>query len=276
MADRTEVSPRAEAEVAPENTADMNPAGGDTVGEPVKASRIFGADSAATAAATATHINPIPAFSDGGIAAVAPLRGSFESLARQNEKTDDDGLERILDDADLHDRIARGFLVPVPVSDSLAINQNLPTDRRYCRPWTATFLKDLARAHQERFHSALNVSSAVRTVAYQKKLIRHNGNAAAATGDIVSPHVTGATIDIAKGRMTRDEIYWMRERLAALQDAGKIDVEEEFRQACFHITVYKSYIGAGPPHRKHHRVDPDDDDDTDTADSVGVAASGSQ
>ena len=33
----------------------------------------------------------------------------------------------------------------------------------------------------------------------------------------------------------------MRRRLAALQMAGEIDVEEEFQQACFHITVYKSY-----------------------------------
>jgi len=27
-------------------------------------------------------------------------------------------------------------------------------------------------------------------------------------------------------------------------DAGKIDVEEEFRQACFHISVYKNYVPA--------------------------------
>jgi hypothetical protein len=29
--------------------------------------------------------------------------------------------------------------------------------------------------------------------------------------------------------------------LVPLQAAGKIDVEEEFYQACFHITVYRSY-----------------------------------
>ena len=33
----------------------------------------------------------------------------------------------------------------------------------------------------------------------------------------------------------------MRRQLLGLQQAGKIDVEEEFAQACFHITVYKSY-----------------------------------
>ena len=38
----------------------------------------------------------------------------------------------------------------------------------------------------------------------------------------------------------------MRARLLPLQDAGKIDVEEEFQQSCFHITVYKSYVPLRP------------------------------
>jgi hypothetical protein len=230
----------------------------------------------ATSPDTEAHTNPIPAFVAGGITAVDPLRGSFESLARQNEKTDADGLERILDDSDLKDRIAQGFLVQVPVSGALSINQSLPEERRYCRPWTATFLTDLSKSHDKRFHTPLYVSSAVRTVEYQKHLIRHNGNAAAATGDIVSPHVTGATIDIAKSRMSKSEIYWMRQRLGDLQDAGKIDVEEEFRQACFHITVYKSYIGQGPLHKKHRPIEPEiGPDDDDPADTANTADAGS-
>ncbi len=71
-----------------------------------------------------------------------------------------------------------------------------------------------------------------------------NGNAAPAVGDLVSPHLTGATIDIAKKGMSRSEVEWMRRRLLALEDAGKIDAEEEFHQACFHITVYKTYAPA--------------------------------
>ncbi len=185
------------------------------------------------------------------IVPVAPLRGSAESLARQNLRTDQDHLERILNSQDLDDRIARGMLVPVPTSSALSVNQNLPQDRRYCRPWTASFLHDLARAHQQLFHTPLEVSSAVRTVDYQKRLIGMNGNAAAAEGDVVSPHVTGATIDIAKHGMSAREIYWMRGRLLALQNEGKLDVEEEFQQACFHITVYKSYAPEPPAHSPH-------------------------
>jgi len=176
-----------------------------------------------------------------GSGAIAPLRGSLASLERQNDRVEADGLERILDEGDLASRIEHKLLVPVPASSALTINANLVETHRYCRPWTAHFLTDLARAHQAEFHSSIEVSSAVRTVEYQKRLMRTNGNAADAEGDIVSPHLTGATIDIAKSGLTRNEITWMRRRLLGLQDAGKIDVEEEFAQACFHITVYKSY-----------------------------------
>jgi hypothetical protein len=178
-----------------------------------------------------------------------PLRGSYESLVRQNDRSEADNLERIQDDDDLNDRIARKMLLPLPASPSLTVNGNLPENRRYCRPWTATFLSDLARAHAARFHAPLYVSSAVRTVEYQKQLIKVNGNAADAEGEIASPHLTGATIDIAKQGMTRQEIGWMRTRLLPLQQAGKIDVEEEFRQSCFHITVYKSYLLPKPAPR---------------------------
>ena len=175
-----------------------------------------------------------------------PLVGSHESLARQNDKTEDDDLERIEDEDDLADRIARKVLVPVPASAVLAVNGDLPENHRYCRPWTALFLAELARVHASQFHKPIEVSSAVRTVEYQKRLMGTNGNAAAAEGDVVSPHVTGATVDIVKQGLSRKEMAWMRSWLLPLQKAGTIDVEEEFKQACFHITVYKAYVPPQP------------------------------
>ena len=171
----------------------------------------------------------------------SPLRGSLESLTRQNVRMEADGLERILDEQDLSDRIEQKLLVPLPVSSSLIVNSDLVETHRYCRPWTANFLSDLSEEHQAQFHKPLIVSSAVRTVEYQQHLMRRNHNAAAAEGDVVSPHLTGGTIDIAKSGMSRKEIVWMRNRLLAMQTEGKIDVEEEFRQPCFHITVYKNH-----------------------------------
>jgi len=171
----------------------------------------------------------------------APLKGSLASLQRQNELLAAEGLERIENEDDLAARIANRLLVPLPASDALTVNPNLTLNHRYCRPWTARFLADLARDHDALFHRPLEVSSAVRTVEYQRHLMRVNGNAAPAEGDIVSPHLTGATIDIAKEGLTRDEMKWMRHRLLEIENQGKIDVEEEFQQSCFHITVYKTY-----------------------------------
>jgi hypothetical protein len=202
---------------------------------------VLTASGAALQAASLSRPMPLPSRMP------PPMRGSLTSLERQNAMADAEGLERILDEDDLSDRIAHGLLVPVPASDALAVNPDLPDHHRYCRPWTARFLADLARAHAAQFHGPLEVSSAVRTVAYQKHLMAVNGNAAPAMGDIVSPHLTGATIDIAKGPLSRQEIAWMRAWLIPLQTAGKIDVEEEFQQACFHITVYKSYDPTRPP-----------------------------
>jgi hypothetical protein len=174
-------------------------------------------------------------------AVLPPLVGSHESLVRQNERTEADGLQRIEDDAQLNELRREKALVPLPVSAQLRVNEALPMNRRYTRPWTAKFLIDLARAHSMRFGRSLQVNSAVRTVEYQRHLMSINGNAAPADGDIASPHLSGATIDIAKKGLSISEVSWMRAYLLPLEQAGKIDVEEEFYQSCFHITVYKAY-----------------------------------
>src|SRR5579863_4403471 len=85
---------------------------------------------------------PVALSSHRRIAPVAPLLGSAESLAHQNSMTDAEGLERILDEDDLADRIAQKLLVPVPESGSLVVNGDLPENHKYCRPWTADFLND--------------------------------------------------------------------------------------------------------------------------------------
>ena len=87
------------------------------------------------------------------------------------------------------------------------------------------------------------------TVAYVSTDYVFNGdkNSPYVEGDVASPHLTGAAIDIGKRGMSFSEIAWMRAHLLPLQTAGKIDVEEEFYQSCFHITVYRSYAPPAPP-----------------------------
>ena len=170
-----------------------------------------------------------------------PLRGTHESLVRQNTRAEQDGLLRVKDDVDLGALRHTGSLVGLPDTTAMHVDARLPMNRRYCRTWTGRFLNDLARAHYERFHKPLQVNSAVRTIEYQRHLLHINGNAAPAEGDVASPHLTGAAVDIAKKGLSPSEVAWMRSYLLPLQMAGKIDVEEEFKQSCFHISVYKAY-----------------------------------
>jgi len=170
-----------------------------------------------------------------------PLKGSHEILVRQNVVADRDGLDRIQDDADLDRMREQRLLVELPVSRALDVDDRLPVNRRYCRPWTSQFLATLARAHYARFHTSLQVNSAVRTVEFQQRLMHTNGNAAPAEGETASPHLTGQAIDIAKHGLSLTEIAWLRGYLLPLIQEGRIDVEEEFQQACFHISVYKKY-----------------------------------
>ncbi|NYF92095.1 DUF5715 family protein [Tunturiibacter empetritectus] len=175
-----------------------------------------------------------------------PLKGSHEILVHQNEVADRDGLSRIQDDGDLVDMRGKKLLVALPESEALQVDDRLPVNRRYCRPWTAQFLATLARAHYARFHSPLQVNSAVRTVEFQQHLVHINGNAAPAEGDTASPHLTGQAVDIAKHGLSLTEIAWLRGYLLLLVQSGKVDVEEEFQQSCFHVSVYKRYLPPAP------------------------------
>ncbi len=175
-----------------------------------------------------------------------PLKGSHEILVHQNEVADRDGLARVQNDDDLLDMRSKKMLVGIAENDALQVDDRLPENRRYCRPWTAQFLATLARAHYAHFHTPLQVNSAVRTVEFQQHLMHINGNAAPAEGDTASPHLTGQAVDIAKHGLSLAEIAWLRGYLLPLVQEGKIDVEEEFQQSCFHISVYKKYLPPAP------------------------------
>jgi hypothetical protein len=195
------------------------------------------------------EIPPIP-MKNGRLYVPPPMRGSHAILVRQNVRNDAEDLTRIQDKSQLVAMKDAGYLVDLPESKELAVDQDLPDVRSCARPWTVTFLKNLAHAHYVRFHRPLKVTSAARTVDFQRRLMRVNGNAAPVKGMIASPHLSGAAVDISKKGLSISEIAWMRAYLLPLREEDKIDVEEEFLQACFHINVYESYV---PRHKKSHR-----------------------
>ncbi len=184
----------------------------------------------------------------GHLVMIPPMKGTHEILVHQNQMALADGLDRIEDEDQLLDMRRLKLLVALPDNDAIEVDERLPADRRYARPWSVKFLNDMGRAHYARFHTPLVITSAVRTVAFQRRLMLTNGNAAPPTGEVASPHLYGQALDIAKHGMSITEIAWMRAYLTPVEGEGKIDVEEEFQQACFHISVYRRYLGV--PTRK--------------------------
>ena len=122
-----------------------------------------------------------------------------------------------------------------------AFDPRLDPSRRYCRPWTLDFVDDLSQAYYNRFHQQIQVNSAVRTVKVQKKLRRHNRNAAPADGDTASSHLAGVTVDLQRRGMSKDQIRWMEHYLFYMKALGLVEPEEERHQWVFHIMVSGLY-----------------------------------
>jgi Family of unknown function (DUF5715) len=169
------------------------------------------------------------------------FKPSRESLLLQNAEIDRLNLPRIYDDKQLEQLKASGDLVPIVPTEELRIQPSLDPTRRYCRPWTMEFLEDISQAYYKQFHEQIQVNSAVRTVLVQKKLRRHNRNAAPAKGETASSHLAGLTVDLQRRGMTRAQVKWMENYLKPLKEMGLIEPEEERRHWCFHIMVAGSY-----------------------------------
>lgn len=169
------------------------------------------------------------------------FRPSRDSLLKQNEEIDRLDLPRIQDDDQLEELKASGALVPIIASESLKIEHRLDPARRYCRPWTRDFLEDLSQAYYKQFRTQLQVNSAVRTVKVQKKLRRHNRNAAPAEGETASSHLAGITVDLQRRGMSKVQVRFVQRYLFYLRALGLVEPLEERRHWCFHVMVSDRY-----------------------------------
>jgi hypothetical protein len=171
------------------------------------------------------------------------FRPTHESLLRQNEEIDRLELPRIQDDSELEELKASGALVPIRASETLRFDPRLDASRRYCRPWTRDFVEDLGEAYNKEFHGQIQVNSAVRTAQGQKKLRRHNRNAAPESGETGSSHLAGITVDIQRRGLTGEQIRWVEQYMLVLNNQGLIEPEEERHEWVFHVMVSDRYEG---------------------------------
>lgn len=169
------------------------------------------------------------------------FRPTHESLLRQNEEINRLDLPRIADDDELEALKLREDLVPIAASENLRFDPRLDPSRRYCRSWTRDFLNDLARAYYARFHDQIQVNSAVRTVIVQRKLRRHNRNAAPEAGETASSHLAGLTVDLQRRGLTREQLRFVQRYLLYMRELGLVEAEEERRHWCFHVMVSERY-----------------------------------
>jgi hypothetical protein len=169
------------------------------------------------------------------------FRPSHESLIIQNAEIDRLDLPRIEDETELEALKADGSLLEIRAGEMLRFDPRLDPSRRFCRPWTRDFVEDLSQAYYSRFHQQIQVNSAVRTVKVQKKLRRHNRNAAPADGDTASSHLAGVTVDLQRRGMSKDQIRWMEHYLFYMKALGLVEPEEERHQWVFHIMVSGHY-----------------------------------
>ena len=169
------------------------------------------------------------------------FRPSHDSLLLQNAEVDRLELPRIQDDDELEALKASGALLPIRTGEALRFDPRLDPSRRYSRPWTRDFVEDLSQAYYKQFHAQIQVNSAVRTVMVQRKLRRHNRNAAPAEGDTASSHLAGVTVDLQRRGMSKQQVRFVERYLFYLRELGLVEPEEERRHWCFHVMVFDRY-----------------------------------
>ena len=172
------------------------------------------------------------------------LAGSRESLVWQNSKFDLEGLERFQNDRHMREAIKEGVLFPLPWDDCLISDSGLDGKWHFVLQRVVEFLVDFSRtACSELSGTPVKVNSAIRHVPRQLQLIRRgNLNAVPVSGPRASPHLTGASVDIAVVGMPASFLYLARRFLLDMEDAGFIDATLETKaQYVLHVTVFKEY-----------------------------------
>jgi hypothetical protein len=161
---------------------------------------------------------------------------SKEAQLVQNRLIDELGLERIKDEKQLRELVKDGRLVSL--NFSAAIDPKLPRERRFTRPWVIPFVEEINATYYAQFGQALIVTSAIRTVKVQRRLLWHNRNAASVHGETASSHLSGSTIDLARKHMTVEQNRFMEALLMTYAVRNRAIIEEEAgQQWCWHIMV---------------------------------------
>ncbi|MEJ7848301.1 MAG: DUF5715 family protein [Pyrinomonadaceae bacterium] len=115
---------------------------------------------------------------------------------------------------------------------------------RMFNPSAKPILKELADAYFGKFARPLRVTSLTRSIDYQILLNAGNANSFKVRGEgSLPPHTSGCAFDLARKHMNADEQNFVMNKLAEMEQAGKLDALIEYGvNACFHIFIYNDGI----------------------------------
>ncbi|HEX6941084.1 MAG TPA: DUF5715 family protein [Longimicrobiales bacterium] len=160
------------------------------------------------------------------------LRGSPESLSRQNRQARAHDFSYLDRPSEVRRFVADGILVPMEDNADLRLRQ---VSYPYTRPAVKLFLERLARQYREACGEPLIVTSLIRPSAAQP------GNASTR-----SVHPTGMAADLRRTTNRRCR-QWLENTLLFMEARGLIEATYEHRPPHYHVAVfprpYLQYVG---------------------------------
>jgi len=167
----------------------------------------------------------LPASSGGTMAEVAAqsLRGSPESLDRQNAQARAHNFTYLETPAQVRRYVDLGYLVPVrPTAHMQIHNVSFP----YARPEVRLFLERLSSQYRAACGEQLVVTSLTRPLSNQPP-----------NASVRSVHPTGMAVDLRRSANARCR-SWLESTLLSLERQGLIEAIVERRPPHYHIAVY--------------------------------------
>ena len=115
---------------------------------------------------------------------------------------------------------------------------------RMFNPRAKPILKELADAYYGKFARPLRVTSLTRSIDYQILLNAGNANSFKVRGEgSLPPHTSGCAFDLARKHMNAEEQNFVMNKLAEMEQAGKLDALIEYGvNACLHVFIWDDGI----------------------------------
>ena len=111
---------------------------------------------------------------------------------------------------------------------------------RMFNPKAKPILRELADSYFKAFGRPLRVTSLTRSMDYQILLNSNNANSFKVRDEnSLPPHTSGCAFDLARKHMPAEEQNFVMNKLAEMENAGKLDALIEYgANACFHVFIY--------------------------------------